>query len=180
MAEFWKKKKIIEVDIQGEPTRFKGVPIGTLFKIKNLAEGNKALAKLLSYFFVDKSRDTEVITTAEGVTNIKPISPSIATMRQQTLEQGILGIQALLTSEESQELLAEILYYSAIDLSRDKTVQAFAKEVADQCPEVILELLIGVVKANKGIISTLGKLLPQMPKSVADHMEGVKKVLAED
>lgn len=171
IMEFWTKAKVTEVDVLGEMVGFTDVPMGTLMKVKNLTKGSKALSKLLAYFFVDKSRDTEVITTKEGATNIKGISPSIATMRQQTLESGIEGLQNLITSEESQELLAEIVYYSAPAISEGKSQAAFKEELFSKGPRVVLALLVGVLKANGGALSVLGKLFPQIPTDVVNRME---------
>lgn len=171
MAEFFKKSKITEYEVQGEMVKFKGIPLKTIFKIRNLADGNKALAKLLAYFFVDRSKDAEVISTAEGTTNIKSIDPQIASMRMRDLEDAIKGLQAILTSPESQELVSEIIYYSATDCWDGKDLKAATDLIMEQDAEVFMELLIGSMKASSGVIKTLGKLFPQIPSNVANVVE---------
>ena len=61
--EFLKKSKQIEHEVNGKKIKFKGIPLKTIFKIRNLAEANKAISKLLAQFFTDKSKDAEVISS---------------------------------------------------------------------------------------------------------------------
>lgn len=167
------KSTVSEVD--GTPVNFRSVPIGVLLKVRELVEANKSLAKLTAYFFVDKSKDNEVTTKKEvidaeagvynEVTHIGEVKPEIAAMRQRDLEQGIAGLQTLLTSPESQRLLAEIVYHSAFEVwkakgvSKEEAVLAICNEVD---AEVFVELVVGAVRAHKGVLKGLGKLF--LPK----------------
>ena len=176
--EFLKKSKVTEYEVQGETVKFKGIPLKTIFKIRNLAEANKSISKLLAYFFVDKSQDAEVITTKDGNTNIKAISPSIATMRMQNLEQGIAGIQSLFTAPETQELMAEIIYFSASECWKDKSFEQAYEDIMELDSATFLELLFGSLKASAGVVKVLGKLFPQIPTAVVDALAEKLKDLA--
>jgi len=178
--EFLKKSKTIEYEVQGEKVSFKGIPLKTIFKIRNLAEANKSISKLLAYWFIDKSKDAEIINTStvadsekelyNTATNVKSVEPQIAAMRSRDLEQGISGIQSLITSPESEELLTEIIYESAAKCWEGMTPEDARDTILGLDPAAALELLIGSLKASAGVIKVLGKWFPQI-KNVESVLE---------
>jgi len=190
--EFLKKSKVTEYEVNGIVTRFKGIPLKTIFKIRNLAEANKSISKLLAHFFTDKTKDAEVISSQELAdadkalynthTRVAAIDTQLATIRQRELESGIAGIQSLITSPESQELFAEIIYYSVADQWKNDQGKILNQEEAIEYIKgfnvaVSMELLIGAFKASSGVVKVLGKLFPQIPKNMVDLAEGKIKDL---
>ena len=180
--EFLKKGKVTSFEVQGEQVNFRGIPLGTIFKIRNLVEGQKAASKLLTTLFTDTTKDSGIKTVTKLVDadkvlydteqTIVAIDPNIAAMRVRDKEQGIEGLIKLLTSPESEDLLAEIIIHSA-ECFDAKDMDGSKEAVAGLELPVVIELVIGSLKASSGVVSVLGKLFPQMSKSVAAKVDQV-------
>jgi hypothetical protein len=184
--EFLKKSKITECEINGERVKLKGMPLGVIFKIRNLAEGNKAIAKLLATLFVDKSKDSGIQSETiladadkelyDTKQTIAPIDPNIAAMRMRDLELGIEGLTSLVTSKETEELIAEIIYHCAFELYKGRGIKIdeCKAELMELGLDITLELLMGSFKASSGVLNVLGKLFPQTSKSMAEKVSEMK------
>lgn len=179
MREFLTKSKVHEVRIMEDEDKikFKGIPIGTIFKIRNLADGNKAIAKLLAYVFSDKSKDSKIETVdtladAESgqrntCTTIHAAENSTISMRTGELEKGIGGLQAVITSAEAEDLVCEIIFHSAFEEFKGMKKDKAYPIIMDWDTEIFIGMLLGSIKASSGVLNVLGKLFPQMPSNAA-------------
>jgi hypothetical protein len=185
--ELFSKRKTITSEVSGQKVEFKGIPFGTICKIRNLSAGNKAIAKLVAHYLSDTSKDNDISTTTVVVNPdvedpnkamynteqvISAAPASVISKRQQDLEDGFAGILNLAMSEEAEDLVAEIIYSSAIEVFEGKSEEEAKKIILEQEAGVIIELLIGAFKASSGVISVLGKLF-RLPPTVVEKIEEV-------
>ncbi len=168
----WLIKKIITREIDGQEVKFRRIPVGTLQKFRII---NEDVSKALTLLFKDTTHDVEVdqMSTpsedrdAEGTpymsTGIKQSAahPSIITLRTTQMEEGIKGIISALTSDESIEVLSEIIVKSAWEEFDESDIP----KLKDQMDLVtMIEFLKGAFEASAGDYAQLGKSLFQKGK----------------
>lgn len=146
-----------EHEINGTPARFYPVSVGLAFKLRRTAE---PIAKALTVLFQDKNQDFGTKTTTDKETQqivIEPLSPTMAEFRAKQSQQAWSDLLGAFTDEENMSVISEIIQDS---LREDFPDPIPAKEFFARVPMTVMpEMLMGILKANKGVFGPLGKTL---------------------
>ena len=151
---------------------FKSIPMRTSMKFRTFTKGTEAVSKLVSKWINSK---TEITSESEHLTeyredgsvsrahvHTKPIDPQMAAKNQRELEVGVKNLVELCFSLEAEDMIAEIITKTAINfpvfegMTDDQKKDAILDELD---PGELMELIIGALKATRGIADVLGKLL---------------------
>lgn len=159
--------------VGGEDHHFYPISIGLVFKIKTLAE---PLAEALSVIFSDTDTDsgsksrrikdgTADITEMEG----HPISVELAKLR---VEQRSGAYRKLIESvADNRDLFAEIIMDSMRDVW-PRTEKIPAVEFHNNVPApAVAQMVMGVIKANKGILGPLAPTLERLMDEAKVRLE---------
>lgn len=180
-------------DVNGEPQDFHPISVGLLFKLKKLAGPvANAFTVLMSKSPTDTSHsqtqgqpfvlDGQVVREGEGedsqvlrsetVFETFAVSPDLAEFRSRERREAIEVLMNALTDTKNQELFARIIMNSL------KIRNVPASEFLDQVPSTALpDMLIGVAKANKGV---LGPLAPKLGKAASLAQLKLTSVMEEE
>lgn len=181
MKDYCESKTVVK-KVNGEDVTFHALPMGVLFKCRNLSD---AVSKMLASFFADTSKDVrlEELTApskVEGTDKVfetkqatsMAVEPQIASLRLRHREDGIKSLVDALMGDKTQEILCEMIVRSA----RKEFVPEDAKTLLDKTdPDTFKQLLMGVLEANRGVFNGMGEFLSRLTKK--DVMAGVKEKL---
>ena len=161
----WLSNNIVEKEIDGHIVKFRRIPVGTIQKFRVVGE---EVSKALALLFKDTEHDIEteeLRTPSEHVdddgqpylsTGFKQQAahPSVLSMRATQLEEGIKGIVAALTKDDSLDVLSEVIVKSAWEEFNDADIP----NIKDQMDLVtMVEFLKGALEASAGDYAKLGK-----------------------
>lgn len=181
MNNFCMQKSItkeIKIGDKTEEVKFYAIPHGVILKMKTAA---KPLAKLIATMMTDTSHDfgtdhtTVPSESAEGSSvNFvsKEISASLASLRHKQSAEAINEILDTILSNDTQDLLSEIVVRSASDMF-DKDD---APKIADNMDTgTLIQFLSGAFEASASGVAGLGKFLsPQTLNTVKAALASVK------
>lgn len=187
MAKNWKSAAFltsnhIEHEVKGVKEKFYPVSVKMAFKIKTLAE---PLANaVMAFFRSDSSQDTgtrETISPVEGTALVahqkvtEPISLQLAQFRAAQFASAVKDLFQAGCSEDTQKVLGELVMDSMKEYFGDQ--KPTAEEFLAETPlDVLPDLIVGMVKANKGVF---GPLALKVEKWIGEMKNGLAKTIAE-
>lgn len=170
--------KTVVKQINGKDITFYPLPMAMLFECNHLGD---AISSLVANLFADTSHDAETEETSVPVIleggseetyvnfnkNVKPISPSLASMRVGQKKDGIKSLIDALTDRHAQTFIAKMVSRSARDEKFDPETLMEEMDI-----ETFADMFEGVKEANKGVFERLGKWLRLLaPDQVADKVK---------
>jgi hypothetical protein len=171
----------IESVVGGETHLFYPISVEMAFRLRNMGSG---MAAAFGALFVDTSNDygTTNRTVSDDNTKavqsemiIDPIEPKIAEIRAAQKERAFQAMFESIVNDKNKEVLAEVIMDSMRGLFPDKANRPPVKEFLDVVPlPCFTEMLIGVFKANKGVLGplgqTIGDLVNQITQSATEKV----------
>jgi len=178
----WLNNKTITKTIDGEEIEFRRIPVGVFQKLRGL---NESASKAISMLFKDTTKDVEIEQLSVPTDKTNPdgtpvmstefkqaaIQSSMASMRVQQMEQGVKGLIDTLTSDDTMEVLCEIIATSAYKEFEGVDPKEI-KEGMDVA--TMVQFLIGAFEASAGDYAKLGKSLFQKNQNLQEMVEKVK------
>lgn len=160
----------IESEVQGQTMRFKPASLSLLLKLKDMSG---PISKLLAVLFTNKGQDTGHVDRCEteaGITESiqEAISPKLAEIRHQKMEEALAEVTTLVTGPEVQELLGSLILDSVKDnLFKEGAKPPPPKEFMSQIPAIAIpDFLKGVWLANRGFFGPLETMLGPLSAQV--------------
>jgi len=153
--------------VNGIEQKFWPVSVGQIFRLRALASD---LAKNIAHLFADLSKDAKVITQGgqnkDYAVQNDPVSLDMAKYRDTQRSEAWGNIIEQVTAQETQAILAEIIMDSMREVFKDS--KPTASEFAKQTPlPVMIEMVMGVAKANVDVFGPLGKRVTSVLSQLA-------------
>lgn len=187
----WKEKvkgflspKNIEHEVQGELQNFYPLSTKVLFRLRGLTG---PLAGAISTLFEDGEKDQGQVhrefsaSDGEGggaETQILPITPELAQMRTSSRERAVRALIDAITDTKNKIIIGLIVCDSMRDVfPRGMTDDDVCEFVDDDelTMDVVVEMVTGVVKANKRVFGPLGdKVSGMMGKATETALANAK------
>jgi hypothetical protein len=146
-------------EVGGKKLNFYPMSIGLAFKLKSIG---KPLGAALSVLFTNDKNDAgtkiRLVANEHGTQDSEqigePISPELAALRLKQKSDAISNLIDAITADSTQELLGTVIMDSLRDQFKDSrpSTEEFVTNV--HMPQLV-EMLIGVAKANKGVFGPL-------------------------
>lgn len=170
--------KTVVKQINGKDVTFYPLPMAMLFECNHLGD---AISSLVANLFADTSHDVETEETSVPIKleegsdevhvnfnkHVKPISPSLASMRLSQKKDGIKALIDALTDRQAQTIIAKLISRSARDEKLDPETL-----MEDIDIETFADMFGGVREANKGVFEQLGKWLRHLvPAQVVEKVK---------
>lgn len=152
--------------VDGQDHKFYPVSVKTIFKLKTVGKTiAKAVQALLSGGKEDTSqKSSEIAETAPGGAyqknlSIDAISPELAEVRYKQKQRALEDLVDAILSEDSSFLLVDMIVDSMRDAGFPKNMSTSQKaEWLQNCSgTAMVEMVIGVIEANKSLFAPLGK-----------------------
>lgn len=156
----------VTLPVEGQDHKFYPVSVKTVFKLRTVG---KTLGKALQALFAGGKEDSsqkssEIAETAPGGAyqknlSIDAISPELAELRYKQKQKAIEDLMDAILSEDSSFLLVDLVVDSMRDAGFPKNMSTSQKaEWLQNCSATaMVEMVIGVIEANKSLFSPLGK-----------------------
>lgn len=163
MSESFFVDEHVTSEVQGQERRFLACSLDEMFKLKSLAQ---PLAEALTAFFSNTKDDAGIVSrntqTPEGASEGEyirdAISLDVIKFRAEQKKQALANLFEAFSSEDNQLILAGIIKDSlrGHEEVAKMDVKAFKKTIP---APAFGSLLVGVAKANKGVIGPLSEIL---------------------
>lgn len=174
-------KDCIEHPVCGSPQNFYPVSVGTMFRLRGVAQ---ALGAAFAVLFADQSRDTgsrreEVLDEGSVVAtnlNVEAISPSLAEYRTNSRRGAIQSVIEAIMSESGMSVVAELVMDSMRDKfppNASKSKEAIKEFTDSVTPAATYDMLVGLAKANKGMFGPLGEKMASLLGRVEEALAKV-------
>ncbi len=157
-------KTFFEADVDGRRVKFYPIGMRTAFRIRGMtAQLFQALQTLFATDRDDVTKARTKVVTKEGDykedENVTALSPELAALRSGQKQDAIQKIVDSLLSEDSSFVLAELLIDSMRDedFPRPPKTQDLAAFVSNVSANCMVEMVMGLVGANKQLFSPLAK-----------------------
>lgn len=163
----------VDSPVQGTTQKFYPISVSMAFKLRVAA---KDIAKALSNLFADRRGDSETVETSnptdkkttDGKTVLfertiisRASTPGTAEFRDRQREKAIHDLISTVTEPENAKVVAMVIIDSMRDVFPDPKEAPPPEEFLAQPGTLaaLPEMLIGVAKANKGVLDPLTKAL---------------------
>lgn len=156
----------VTMPVEGVEHRFYPVSVKTIFRLKTVS---KTIAKSIQALLSGGKEDTtqkssEIAETAPGGAyqkniSIDAISPELAELRYKQKQKALEELVDTVLSEDSSFLLVDMIADSMRDAGFPKNMSTSQKAewVGNCSATALVEMIIGVIEANKSLFSPLGK-----------------------
>lgn len=175
----WAKNMSFITDPKGEPHTVSGktlvfLPISamTLLKLKGLVE---PVSKCLSVLFEDKNRDAGVVqrSDSEGFSEVisEGVSESVLRMRSEQKSKAVEDLMKALSDDSNLDALGEVILDSLRKHDwggHRPPAMEFMKYLG--LPDLV-QMLIGVAKANKGVFGPLESKMSGLGKKAEEILD---------
>lgn len=181
--------RCITHEVLGSPERFYTISTGFVFRLKGIA---RPMAKALTALFENqdkdfghaerqvqsdqriKTEDGQEVPTVDREVIVEPISMDLAQLRYKQRQQAVEEIVDALTDAENRAVIGEIIM--------DCLAEKFPREKRRDNPpgdvflntvplDAIPDLIMGVAKANEGVLGPLGSKLARLKDQIGQQLD---------
>jgi len=173
MEKSFLKPKCIEHEVNEELLKFYPVSLGVIFQLKEVL---KPLAFGLASIFTDKGSDRGYTSTSDKdgfeQTIVNPIGVDLARLRAEEKQKAILDFLEAFSDIKSRNAMGRLV----MDSLREEFGRRLEhKDVTDFIESVdadsLVQLLTGVVRANKGVFGPFGDMIGKMFSKNIERMK---------
>lgn len=176
ITEFLKQSKGVEFDYLGTTRTAYPLSAGCIFKLKNVAPH---ISKVLSVVFEKTEGDSshKYASYKDGDTqsvenSSEAVSPEIIQIRTRQKTEAIQGIVDFFLSDESSELLIDVLWSGLrLGSEKPKTEAERSEILADMTVEELSAMLQGIFKANKKVLGPFSDTLTRISESAKELVD---------
>lgn len=176
-----------EQTVDGVVCKFYPVTIGTAFKLREPAKAIlKALAGLLQNRREDIAREGVETSGPDGTrmvrTTVQAIAPELARVRHEQRTQLLENLVMSLMSDGNATMVAMLImdsmreHYQPADKNNQLKVQQFVDTVT---APTMVEMLMGVAKANAKLFDPLKGWVGQIGTTLKDSIQGLAEIVQE-
>lgn len=166
--------------IAGKDYTFYPISVQMAFRLRTM--GSKMMAAF-GALFVDTSADVgshnRIVSDSQGSAvneiTVDPIDPRLAEIRAEHKQKAFQSLFDAIVNDDNKEILAEVVMDSLKDVFGEGARPSPDEFLADVPLPVFTEMLIGVFKANKGVLGPLGEAATDLLNKLVE--DGTQKAV---